>query len=275
MPRLSLGLGVQTIRKVGGVAPLIPQSGLSLWLKADAGVTLSGANVTAWADQSGNGFNASGNVAGGGVNPAFESNVKNGKPALLFGTGNTATILRTAPTTFGNSGEFTIFTAHQYNNINNTWAELISKGDLASSEGTEFSIAARHISSSAPTQSSFGVMGVVEGEEGLEYNWNYLFADPASTNWSLICATQSIENDSQKYHINGSLVSSSESVVEVNPTNISIGIGNGGDDSTPRAPSNGGFSGYISEIIFYNREVTTPERQQVEAYLNTKYAIYL
>jgi hypothetical protein len=37
MPRLSLGLGVQTVRKVGSAAA-IPQSGLSLWLKADAGI---------------------------------------------------------------------------------------------------------------------------------------------------------------------------------------------------------------------------------------------
>lgn len=39
MPRLSLGLGAQSIRKVGG-SP-IPSSGLSLWLKADVGVTSS------------------------------------------------------------------------------------------------------------------------------------------------------------------------------------------------------------------------------------------
>jgi len=39
MPRLSLGLGVQNIRKVGGGGSAIPQSGLSLWLKADAGVS--------------------------------------------------------------------------------------------------------------------------------------------------------------------------------------------------------------------------------------------
>jgi len=38
MPRLSLGLGIQNSRKVGGKSP-IPRSGLSLWLKADAGVT--------------------------------------------------------------------------------------------------------------------------------------------------------------------------------------------------------------------------------------------
>jgi hypothetical protein len=33
-------------------------------------------------------------------------------------------------------------------------------------------------------------------------------------------------------------------------------------------------NGYISEVIIYNRVLTTQERQQVQAYLNTKYAIY-
>jgi hypothetical protein len=31
---------------------------------------------------------------------------------------------------------------------------------------------------------------------------------------------------------------------------------------------------YLAEFIIYNRRLTTPERQQVEAYLNAKYAIY-
>jgi hypothetical protein len=34
------------------------------------------------------------------------------------------------------------------------------------------------------------------------------------------------------------------------------------------------FYGEIAEVIMYNRAVTEAERQQVEAYLNTKYAIY-
>jgi hypothetical protein len=34
------------------------------------------------------------------------------------------------------------------------------------------------------------------------------------------------------------------------------------------------FGGKIAEIIIYNRILTTPERQQVETYLNQKYAIY-
>jgi len=241
-------------------------SGLSLWLKADAGVTLSGSNVTAWADQSGNGFNAIGNVVDG-VNPTFVSNVRNGKPALRFGSNGDATVLRTAPTTFGNSGEFTIFTVYQYNDADNIWAELISKGDLATSEGSQFSISPRFISSYDPELSAFGVMGD-------DYNWTFLYQNPASTSWAIVCGTQSVTNNSQKYFVNGSLASESASVGAINQLNIEIGIGNSGSNSTPSSASSGGYSGDLAEVIFYNRAVTNTERQQVEAYLNTKYAIY-
>jgi len=35
-----------------------------------------------------------------------------------------------------------------------------------------------------------------------------------------------------------------------------------------------GLYGNIAEVIIYNRVLTTTERQQVEGYLNAKYAIY-
>jgi len=250
--------------------PFLPSSlgGLSLWLKADAGVTLSGSNVTAWADQSGNGFNANGNVADG-VNPTFVSNIKNGKPILRFGNNNDATVLRTAPTTFGNGGEFTIFTVHQYNDTDNNWAELISKGDLSTVEASQFSISPRFIAS-YPSRSSFGVMGYADDT----YSWNWLNQEPASTNWSIVCGTQSITNNSQKYFVNGSLISESVSVSAINQLNIRIGIGNGGDDLNPWSAEYGGFKGDLAEVIFYNRALTMSERQQVEAYLNSKYQIY-
>ena len=239
-----------------------------LWLKADAGVTLSGSDVTAWADQSGNGFNANGNVTDG-VNPTFVSNVKNGKPILRFGNNNDATVLRTNPTTFGNNGEFTIFTVHEYDDTDNSWAELISKGDLASDAGSQIAISPRFIASD-PASSAFGVMGYADET----YGWNFLYQEPASTSWSIICGTQSITNNSQQYHVNGSLASSSASVGSINQLNIAIGIGNAGSTSTPSGASYGGFKGDLAEVIFYNRPLTTQERQQVEAYLNTKYAIY-
>jgi len=247
--------------------PFAPNAlqGLSLWLKADAGVTLSGSDVTAWADQSESGFSANGNVTNG-INPTLVSNVKNGKPILRFGNSNNPTILRTAPTTFGNNGEFTIFTVHKYDNTNNTWAELISKGDLATAEGSQFAISPRFISSD-PTTSAFGVMGS-------DYNWSFLYQEPASTSWSIVCGIQSITNNSQKYFVNGSLASESASVSAINQLNIAIGIGNGGSDSTPWSAEYGGFKGDLAEVIFYNRALTISERQQVEAYLNAKYNIY-
>jgi hypothetical protein len=267
---MNLIIKKNTTFKIPKTAFFLPSSlgGLSLWLKADAGVTTSGSNVTSWTDQSENGFNAIGNVTDG-VNPTFVSNVKNGKPILRFGNNNDATVLRTNPTTFGNNGEFTIFTVHKYDDTDNNWSELISKGDLATAEGSQFTITPRFIASD-PASSAFGVMGHADDT----YSWNWLYQESASTNWSIVCGTQSITNNSQQYHVNGSLASSSTSVSSINQLNIAIGIGNGGSDSTPWGAGYGGFKGDLAEIIFYNRALTTPERQQVEQYLNSKYQIY-
>ena len=63
-------------------------SNLFLWLKANAGTstTTNGQPVSSWADQSGNGNNATqGNAA---VQPIYQTNVINGQPTLSFnGTG--------------------------------------------------------------------------------------------------------------------------------------------------------------------------------------------
>lgn len=56
---ISIGLPTLSIG-VGGVqwTPIQLGSSLKLWLRADLGVTLNGSTVSAWADQSGNGRNA-------------------------------------------------------------------------------------------------------------------------------------------------------------------------------------------------------------------------
>lgn len=53
MPGIGIGIGTC----FGGGGPFVPTklSGCVLWLRADLGVTLNGSNVSAWADQSGNG----------------------------------------------------------------------------------------------------------------------------------------------------------------------------------------------------------------------------
>ncbi len=59
-----------------------PLSGLQLWFKADAGVSTSGSNVIGWADQSGNGHDAS-TIAGTPVLLSSGSGI-NGLPAIRF-----------------------------------------------------------------------------------------------------------------------------------------------------------------------------------------------
>jgi hypothetical protein len=65
----------------GGLAGNLPLSvpDLGLWLKADAGITLVGGAVDAWADQSGNGRNYSAPA----TRPAY-SGTLNGFPVLTF-----------------------------------------------------------------------------------------------------------------------------------------------------------------------------------------------
>lgn len=64
---------------IGKFSPLhIP--GCALWLEADRGVTLVDGKVSAWADQSGNGRNAS--QANAALRPAYLTNNVNGRPII-------------------------------------------------------------------------------------------------------------------------------------------------------------------------------------------------
>ena len=64
----------------GGVGSKDGTSVLDLWLKADSGVTTSGSSVSEWADQSGNGNNA---TAPGNA-PTLQPDTLNGKPVVRF-----------------------------------------------------------------------------------------------------------------------------------------------------------------------------------------------
>jgi hypothetical protein len=83
MPKLGLGLGLPTAKI--SAAPFDPNTiaGLSLWLKADEGITFSGSNVTYWADQS----QVGNDVVAVTTSPTFHSNIINGLPAVLFDGG--------------------------------------------------------------------------------------------------------------------------------------------------------------------------------------------
>lgn len=63
---------------LGGWSPIA--MGPKAWWSADRGVTLSGSNVTAWADQSGHGFD----LTNSGNYPTYSASGYNGHPSIEF-----------------------------------------------------------------------------------------------------------------------------------------------------------------------------------------------
>jgi hypothetical protein len=226
----------------------IPTDGLSLWLKSDSGVTLDGSDVTAWEDQSGNGNSA--NATASDPKPIFSSSSINSKPAVLFRDSSWMLI---PSNSIGSDANITIFCALRNNVLQTETKFLLKKGDSEFYENEVWGLA------------------FVEGFGFLKTNeesWDFsVYTIPASL--SILTA---ISNSGQSSIFrNGTLVGNPPQTTGVEFPNSSsqpIGIG---------ASNNGTYGGIdadIAEIIIYNRALITEERQQVEAYLNTKYAIY-
>jgi len=228
--------------------PFLPSSlgGLALWLKADAGVTLAGSNVTAWADQSGNGNNAT----SPSTYPTFVSSSINSKPAISFN--NDSSWMQIPQNSIGNSGNISIFVVLNYV----SGAVILNKGDAASFEATVWELT---------TNTGFGFVNF----DGESYNWNTVSVSPA-TNTPLLLEGFSSAGVSQLAFNGTNSGDPSYANNAFNAISQYIGIGGGGDGGSAVSPLNA----KIAEIIIYNRALTTQERQQVEAYLNQKYAIY-
>jgi hypothetical protein len=227
-----LGLGLRLgSSRVGVQSSSIPAAGLSLWLRADAGVTLSGSNVTSWADQSGNGKNAT---------------IYNSPPTL----------------TTINSKNFISFNGiNQALSGNNVISALpctiISVIRVVSYLGADLWFQQQETLSLYANGNVFG-WTAYNGEQ-FESN-----DAPWSINTTQLATTIFNGGSSQHFH-NGSLAGEGDSGSDepAGPYYLSYYVG---DDS---------YKNYdIGEIIIYNRVLATLERQQVEDYLNAKYAIY-
>jgi hypothetical protein len=225
---------------------------LSLWLKADAGVTLSGSNVTAWADQSGNGKNAT----GADTLPTLQSSAINGYPAIRFNNIDSGT------------SKFVISSSF---NLKNSSAFVVVK-QLGANEY------ARYLSFPAFEALDYNAddgLAVLfnNGVPQLQITSNAIDATIADADANNVFAIASYKIDDSG---NISLFYNGGS--EATNTNSNMASQNGVSEiyigQSPANLVNEGLYGDIAEIIMYSRAVTTPERLQVEQYLNSKYQIY-
>ena len=218
----------------------IPTTGLSLWLKADTGVTLSGADVTGWADQSGNGKNASA-IGTPSLSTISGKTFMNFAGGFFVGDALLTQPLEEAQATIMCVARFTNPTDigmmfQQYGE--NEYDNLAFYRGFNSGESFEFRI----------------------------FNGADLTSDSAVAN--------------NQTYLFGTIVDTTVGVLYLN--GIEEGLDAVGDQATEgeyllgRWGSGGQTTTELrmAEIVVYDRFLTTPERIQVEEYLNTKYEIY-
>lgn len=182
-----------TLTRAGGITNgfnPIALGNLKAWYKADAGVTLNGSTVSAWADQSGNGYNLSQATAAN--QPTFVSNSQNGLPAIQFdGTNDILSIATGSNITVGNDVTFYIAwkkTTAAF--INWILYDGASTAITAQNNANAWAGAANVVASAMANNTWYSRSGTLKttgGFSGSIYLNNVLAGSvtPGSTNWNL------------------------------------------------------------------------------------------
>lgn len=237
----------------GAAAPVVPFSPLDvdscvLWLKADAGVTLNGSTVSAWADQSGNGNDA---VQATAANqPLYVANQLNGEPVIRFDGSNDYLIIADDATMRGMYGLSIYVVGKRYS----TYSCYLNSWEGGSDIRNHY-IFGNNFGAKADFYTGTSISSV-----GGSYTYT------VTTSYYLL---NGIYNGSKMYiYANGSL--------DATTYNQTGHIGTGIKDTYIGTIYNLSYFTQIDvcEIIMYSNSNSTVQRQQVENYLNAKYAIY-
>lgn len=211
---------------------------LAIWLKADAGLTLSGADVTQWNDQSGNGRNFVWDT----IKPKFNATFANGKEYVYADTLNMKMKL-----SFTQKYR-TVFVLFKGSNSTNSAA-----GSFAGLGNICYQISADYCQIGVDSANLFGY-----GAHYYAYLTSVLDAGAIDQNINIITVVAGAS--STKTYLNGSLVASNTNDMN-NCTGDHFLFSSGvpGTDYT--------FHGGIRELVNYNRALNATEIGQVNAYL--------
>ena len=240
------------IKKIIEGSQVSSLSGLSLWLKADAGVTMGGGNVSNWADQSSNGNNA---IGPSQKRPTYVSNGLNGKPAMSF-NGSTQLF------TINDSNSLDITTGSVYVVMQRVGdgagndVLLVKNGNTSSSNGA-FGLV---LFSSATNW----VIGINDGNGWQD---NFTSFNLSDNNPKII----GFRIDGNKFYAHqNNQISSDLNGRSITNTNGTLQIG--GYNASFNTQEY--FNGKISEVIIFNRYLSDSEHASIVGYLNNKYSIY-
>jgi hypothetical protein len=213
-------------------------SGLAAWWDASVGITTDGnGNVSAWADQSGNGRTLAQSTANN--RPAYNTNVLSGKPVVNFDGVNDAML-----------ASFTLAQPITY--------LFVYRWDSAYSSGNP-----RALDGATGNTMSFAAVDASQLFISYGAQLNASITDAERRTFSV---TQIITNGSSSAILhNGSTRTSSAPAGTASPNGIYLGVfGNGFS-----APGDVSYA----EMLIYSRTLTTTEAGKIRSYLGNKYGI--
>jgi len=204
-------------------------------------------NVDEWADQSGNERNATPTY----LPPVYVSSAINNKPAIQFSDDELRGL------SFSHTGFYpkTIFAVGTIS-VDNMYRTMVG-GNSSDVLGNYYLQTRANMSQPGFVITNDDETGYIAFANALTLNVPYLLGGYSD----FLTNVYAFKNG-----VVGSSVAASNAQRSLTTGYVGCGYYNG-------EPSDR-WNGYIAEVIIYNRVLTTTERQKVEAYLNTKYAIY-
>ena len=224
------------------VSPGAVQLNLTLWLRADAGVTYSGSSVSAWADQSVIGNDAT--QATASKQPVIVENGLNFNPTVNYDGANDE--METGANPFLDTDDFTFFAVQIGSSITRGEGNTIGNGwSFATSSGASTGVAVTAPLSPENAGSPFT----------LAADTPYLLTNVWDAGTSLSGFANGLAGTPD--NIVGATLRPSTRNLVLGKSNTAFGQTN------------------IGDVIAYDRVLTTTEQQQVESYLAVKYGISL
>jgi hypothetical protein len=229
--------------------------GCLLWLRADLGITFNGAAVSGWADQSGNGNNASQSTVAS--QPTFSQTAMNGLPAIQGGGAVTPLFMTTPAFTIGSNA--TIAVAAQPTTTPQTgFARLVEqRNDTAYYLGVNSAGAYYKFIVNDNTSP----YGTAEGSAGL--------GGAVATANTIVTGTYASATTTGTLYVNGkSIASDSTNFPAPGAGAIALTI-----MQRYTTPPSQPWLGYLGEIVIYNRALSPGELTRLHRYLGARYNV--
>ena len=242
----------------------IPTTGLQLWLKADAGVTLNGSTVSKWADQSGKGNDAI--QPDLPRQPLLVKDGLNGKPTIRFDG-----LSRLGLTGSKRMTQISLFIVFKMDSGTYVSHNLIDFGDI-DAEGSVWGVNLQ----TSYTGFSPDIVNIFAGQYGEVRAVAPRCA--AIGVWHSISVVTDRVMSTTTVRENGI---DAQTTLPHNNLSISVPIGNptgtggqiAGPDGTQPPPGRTAAKCDIAEVILYDRVLSDSLRRSVEQYLGMKYQL--